>query len=95
MAPSKNVFDTPELGSAHNLCGAKSLGISKAGQIVLARLKEFQMWHQPTGSVVVGFRKGTMASVCLDARYLCVSQHDTGAFQAATPVPELRGSESE
>ena len=60
---------------------------------------------QYCGSVGGGFRKGTMASVhlsvwkklspssCLDARHsssLCA----TGAFQAATPVLELRGRES-
>ena len=42
----------------------------------------------------VGLRKGTMASACLDARYVSFSQYATGAFQAATPVLEFRGSES-
>ena len=36
-----------------------------------------------------------MASACLDARYFNLSLYTTGAFQAATPVLELRGSESE
>ena len=37
----------------------------------------------------------TMASVHLDARHFSFSLYTTGAFQAATPVLELRGSESE
>ena len=41
------------------------------------------------------FRKGTMASAHLDARYFSSSLYAIGAFQAATPVLELRGSESE
>ena len=44
-----------------------------------------------------GFRKGTMASTCLDVKHfsfsLCATQLD--AFQAATPVLELRGSAPE
>ena len=42
-----------------------------------------------------GFRKGTMASAHLGVRYFSFSLYTTGAFQAATPVLELRGSESE
>ena len=42
-----------------------------------------------------GFRKGTMASACLDARHFSFSLYTTGAFQAATLLLELRGSESE
>ena len=44
-----------------------------------------------------GFRKGTMASTCLDVKHfsfsLCATQLD--AFQAAALVLELKGSESE
>ena len=47
------------------------------------------------GSVVGGFRKGTMASSLLDARHFSFSLYATGAFQAAILVLELRGSESE
>ena len=47
------------------------------------------------GSVVRGFRKGTMASAHLDARHFSSPMIITGAFQAATLVLELRGSESE
>ena len=47
------------------------------------------------GCVRGGFRKETMASVCLDARHCRFSQYVTGAFQAAILVMELRGSESE
>ena len=52
-----------------------------------------------------GFRKGTMAhlsvwdkgvpSSCFDAKHFTFSLYATGAFQAATPVLELRGSEFE
>ena len=40
-------------------------------------------------------RKGTMASACLDARYLSLPLQATGAPQAATLSPEPRRSESE
>ena len=84
-----------QLRWACKLGGAESLGISKVGQTVLARLMESQIWHQLAVSVGGGFRKGTMASARLDARQFSFSQYASGAFQAATPVMELRGSESE
>ena len=74
---------------------AESLGISKAGQRVLAQLMESQIWHQLASSVGGGFRKGTMTSGPLDVRHFSSSLYATGAFQAATLVLELRGSESE
>ena len=77
------------------LDGAESLRISKAGQTVSARLEESQLWHQLSGSVRGGFSKGTMASARPDARHFSSSLCATGAFQAATLVLELRGSESE
>ena len=77
------------------LGGAEYLGISKAGQTVLARLIESQIWQKFVGSVGGGFRKGTMAFVPLDARHFSFSLYTTGAFQAATSVLEVRGSESE
>ena len=40
-----------QLGWAHKLGGAESLGISKVGQTVLASLMESQIWHQLAGSV--------------------------------------------
>ena len=40
-----------QLGWAGKLGEAESLGISKAGQTVLARLMESQIWHQLSGSV--------------------------------------------
>ena len=73
----------------------QSLGILKVGQTVLAKLMESQMWHQLASSVGGGFRKGTIASVLLYARHSSFSLYTTGALQAATPVLELRGSESE
>ena len=48
-----------------------------------------------SGFVGEWFRKGTMASAHLDARYFSSSLYVIGAFQAATPLLELRGSESE
>ena len=73
----------------------ESLGISKVGQTVLARLMESQIWHQLASLWGEGFRKGTMALACLDARHFSFSLYTTGAFQAAMLVLELRGSESE
>ena len=70
-------------------------GDSKAGQTVLARLMESQIWHQLASSVGDRFTKGSMASARLDARHFSLSLYTTGDFQAATPVPERRGSESE
>ena len=70
-------------GLACKLVGVEPLGISKAGQTVLARLMESQIWHQLDGSVGGGLRKGTMASVHLDARHFSFSLYTTGAFQAA------------
>ena len=87
-----------QLGWVHKLGGAESLGISKVGQTVLARLtetSESRIRHRLAGSVRRRFRKHTMASVHLDTRHFSSSLYATGAFQAATPVPELRMSESE
>ena len=84
-----------QLGWALKLGGTKSQDISKAGQTVLARLMESQIWHLLAGSVGVGFRRGTMTSARLDARQFSFSLFATGAFQAATLVLELRRSESE
>ena len=79
---------------ACKLGGAESLGISKAGQTVLARLMKSQIWCELPDSLQGGFRKGTMASARLDARHFRFSLYATGAFQAATSVLELRGSET-
>ena len=46
-----------QLGWAHKLGRAESLGISKVGQTVLAWLMESQIWHQLSGSVGGGFSK--------------------------------------
>ena len=83
------------LGQASILGGTESLGMSKAGQTVLARLMESQIWPQLTGSVAGGFSKRTMASAHPDARYFIFVLYTTGATQAATLVLELRRSESE
>ena len=84
-----------QLGWTQKLGGAESLGISKASQTVVARLMDSQIWHQLAGSFGGGFRKGTMASACLDAAHFSSSRYATDVFQAATPVPELRWSDSE
>ena len=52
---------------------------------------EKRQWPLPT---FLSGRKLSPSS-CLDARYFSSSLCATGAFQAATPVLELRGSESE
>ena len=82
------------LGWAHKLGGAESLGISKAGQTMLAKLMETQIWHQLASSVGGGFRKGTMTSGPLDVRHFSSSLYTTGTFQTTT-VLVLRESESE
>ena len=83
-----------QLWWANKLGGAESLGISKAGQRVLARLMESQIWHQFNSFVTSGtkFRKETMASAYLHARHFSSSLYATGVFHAATLVLELRGS---
>ena len=68
-----------QLGWAHNLGGAESLGIFKAVQTVLARLMEFQIRHQPSG---VGLGKGTVAFARPDARHFSSSLHTTGGTPA-------------
>ena len=72
------------------LGGPESLGISKAGQTLLAKLMESQIWHQPIVSVGGGLSRGAMASAHYDARHFSLSLYTTGAFQAATLVLELR-----
>ena len=93
--PRPAIHMEKQLGWAFWLSGVESLGISKVSQTVLARLMESLIWHQLASCVGGGFRKGTMASVHFDARHFSSSLCATGAFQAATLVLELRGSESE
>ena len=64
-----------------SLDGPESLEISKAGQAVLARLMESQIWHRLASSVEGVFRKGTMASPCLDARHFSFSLYTTVPFK--------------
>ena len=54
-----------QLGWAQKLGGAQSLGISKVGQTVFARMMGSQIWHQGARGVWEGFCKGTMASAHL------------------------------
>ena len=72
----------------------ESLGVFNVGQTVLARLLESQIWHQLASSVGGEFKR-TMDSACLDARHFSFFLYAMDAFQAATLVLELRGSESE
>ena len=68
-----------QIGWTCKVSGSESLVISRAGQTVLARLMvESQIWNLLWGCHMVSrlwdfvgevFRKGTMASACLDARY--------------------------
>ena len=84
--------------------------ISRVGQTVVARLMESQIWHLPAGSMALllegsdkgqwplpTFLSGRKLSPCsyFDARYFSSSLYATGSFQAATPVLELKESESE
>ena len=78
-----------QVGWAHKLVGAESLGISKLGQMVLAWMMESQICLQLASSVGVKFRKGKMASALLDGRLFSFSLYTTGAFQAATLELEL------
>ena len=43
--PRPAIHMEKHLGWAHKLGGVESLGISRAGQTVLARLMESQIWH--------------------------------------------------
>ena len=85
-----------QLGWAHKLGGTESLAISRAGQTVLARLVE------ALGGWAQRWDNGLCPPFCLGEN--CppaptlkpdTSLSAAGAFQAATPVLELRGSESE
>ena len=93
--PRPVIYMEKQLGWAHKLGGTESLGISNAGQTLLARLMESQIWYQFASSVGGAFRKSTMTFARLDARYFSFSLYATGAFQDAYPVLELRGRESE
>ena len=84
-----------QLGWVLKSDGPEPLGMSKVGQTVLARLMESHIWHQLASSLAGRFSKGTMASAPLDARHFSSSLCTTDAFQAASLVLELRGSESE
>ena len=54
--PRPDIHMEKQLGWVHKLSGAESLGMSKAGQAVLARLMESHIWHQLAGSVSGGER---------------------------------------
>ena len=81
---------------AHKLGGAESLGISKLGQTVLSRLMEFQIWHQHVGYVplwVEGLENVQWPLLFLmPDTSISPSKYATCAFQAATPLLELRRS---
>ena len=50
---------------------------------------------QLRGSTGGGLRKGLMASAHPNGRHFSLSQYATGALVVATPVLELKGSESQ
>ena len=68
----------------------ESLGISKVGQTVLARLIESQIWYQLPGSVALwlcrgeGLEKGQWPLLALMPDTLACPLHATGARQAAS-----------
>ena len=88
--PRPAILMEKRLGWAHKLGEEESLGISRAGQTVLAGLMETQYMAPAYWLCGGGFSKGTMASACLDAKHFSFSLYTTGAFQAATLVLELR-----
>ena len=59
-----------ELCWAHKLGGTESQGISRAGQTVLDRLIETQMWHLPAGSVALCGAGGSEKGQCLLPTFL-------------------------
>ena len=70
------------LGLACKLGGTESLGISKAGQIVLANLMESQIWHEPISSVALhgeGLERGQWP--------LLTPMPDTSDSPSMPPVP--------
>ena len=90
--------------------GTESQGISRVGQAVLCRLMDSHIWHLPAGSMafwtegsekvqrpLLTFLSERQLSTSshLDARHFNFSLYVIGAFQAATPVLELRGNECE
>ena len=56
---------------------------------------ESQIWCQPAISLGRRFRKGAMAFAYRDFRHFIFSLFTFCAFQAATPVLELRENESD
>ena len=98
------------LSGPYKLDGSESQGSYRAGQTVIARLMESQIWHQPACSMALwgissekgqwllpAFLSGRKLSPSsrLEVTYFSFSLYATGAFQAATPMLELRVSESE
>ena len=83
--------------------------IARTGQAVLARLVESQIWQLPASMALLGegsekeqsllpaFVSETKLSTSsrLDAKHFRSSLYAPDAFQAATPVLEVSGSESE
>ena len=66
--PRPTVHMEMQLGWAHKLGEAESLGISMEGQTVLCKFMQSPIMHllAVSGSVAGGFRKGTIASAHLD-----------------------------
>ena len=87
-----------QLGWAHKLDGAESLGGLPGGSNNVSQVDEVSDMApacQLCGSAGGGSIKGTMVSACLDARHISLSLCATGAFQTASLVLELIGRESE
>ena len=58
MSQDQPLMWKSNLGGPVYLVATESLGISKVGQTVLARLMMSQIWHQLASSLGRGFRKG-------------------------------------
>ena len=86
-----------QLGWIHKLGGAVSGDLQGRSNSVIQidRVSDMAPACRFCGSAVGRLRKGTMASASPNVRYFSLSQHATGALQAATPGLEVRGSESE
>ena len=95
QGPRPVIHVEKQLGWALKLSGAESREIpGRSNSLGQVEGLDCQMWHQLPGSAWEGSKKGQW-SAHLRAAHFILSLYTTGAFQAATPVVELRGSESQ
>ena len=79
--PRPAIHMEKQLGWVLMLRGAESLGISKVGQTVLARLMESQIWHQLASSVWGGLQNGQWPLFALITRHFNFSLYAMGPFK--------------